>query len=222
MVDWLYFGASLLSALVASGVGIIFIESYIETTRRMRLLWGVAFLSYAVGHFINSWLVLFEIPIDSGIGLTAMWVYVNFGGTGTLGFLLFATITLLKKQHYLRWVVSLSFMAVYSASTALFAFVLPGDTPLAFFNPTIHNNINNMSWLVSILVVPVALFIGVVFLNHYRITGLSWAEWIGLSFIIYTILMFIWPVIELKSLFYILRTVSVFLLGIGGVQLSRE
>ncbi|MHA1771778.1 MAG: hypothetical protein ACTSYL_07595 [Candidatus Thorarchaeota archaeon] len=222
MIELLHFVMSMISATVSIIVGLIFTMAYLKTRRRARLLWGVAFLFYAIGHLINSWIVFWEISIESGVGLFAMWLYVNFGGTGTIGLILFATLSLLTQKRHLRWIITFLFMIIYSGGTTLFAFVLPADTLYAFFNPIQHTPVTNMSWWVVVTLVPIVLVIGSIFVNHYRVTGLSWALWIGFSFLIYAGLLFIWPVVELKPLFYILRTGSVLLLGIGGIKLSRQ
>ena len=79
-----------------------------------------------------------------------------------------------------------------------------------------------MSWWVVELLIPASFFIGIIFLRHYKISGTTWGLLIGLSFVIYAIILFIWPIAELKPLFYIVRTISVGFLSLGGILLARE
>ncbi len=194
---------------------------YYKSKKRTRFLWGVAFLLYAAGHIINAWIVFTEISPETGIGLFAMWCYVNLGGAGTVGLVLFATVSIIKKRTYHRWVITLAFMVIYSAGTTLFGLILPADTPYALFNPVVHTQLSNMSWWVVVSLDPVVIVISIVFLNNYRVTGQGWSFWIGLSFLMYFFILIIWPITELKPLFYTLRTLSVLMLAGGGIKLSQ-
>ncbi len=222
MVDWIHFATSVVSASVAVIAGLTFFVAYYRGERPRRLMWGLAFILYAMGHVINSWLVFNEIDITSPLGTTAMWVYVNLGGTGTVGLLLYATVPFVTSRRFARELVTALYVVPYAAGTTLFAFFLPGDTPWAFFNPETHLPVHNMSWWVVVDLVPFVLFIGLIFLRHFWVTGVDWALLIGASFVLYSAILFIWPVVELKPLFYSLRTISVMLLCIGGVILARE
>jgi len=222
LVDWIHFATSMVSASVAVLAGLAFVLAYMEEKKRTRIMWGMAFILYAIGHLINSWLVFNEIPVTSPLGTFAMWVYVNFGGTGTVGLILFATVPFLTKKSYAREIITMAYVIPYVVGTTMFAFFLPDNTPWAFFNPQEHVQVNNMSWWVVVVLVPFVLVIGTVFLNHYRVTGQTWSVLIGVSFVLYAAILFIWPVPELKWLFYTLRTFSVTMLGVGGVLLAKE
>ncbi len=211
-----------MSANVAVLAGLSFVYAFHRDPKPRRLMWALAFILYAAGHFINSYIVFNEIDIAGPLGTLLMWIYVNFGGTGTIGLLLYATVPFVTKRQYVREIFTALYVFPYFIGTTLFAFVLPGDTPLAFFNPQEHLPVHNMSWWVVICIVPFSAFLGIVFLRHYRVTGLMWAILIGSSFIGYAIILFIWPVVELKPLFYVLRTITVLMLGAGGYLLSRE
>ena len=56
MVDWIHFVTSMVSASVAVLAGLAFVLAYMEERKRTRVMWGMAFILYAIGHLINSWL----------------------------------------------------------------------------------------------------------------------------------------------------------------------
>ncbi len=81
----------------------------------------------------------------------------------------------------------------------MFGFVLPGNTPLAWFDPTPSRTpLVNMSWFAVLLIVPFSLFIGIVFLRYYYMSDTVWSLLIVLSFGLYASILFIWLVAELK------------------------
>ncbi len=87
----------------------------------------------------------------------------------------------------------------------------------------VKNIINYLLFLALIvLVIPASFFIGFIFLKHYKESSSLWALLIGLSFMIYAAILFIWPIPAMKPTFYIIRCISVALLGLGGIILARE
>ncbi|NWF94802.1 MAG: hypothetical protein HXY34_01535 [Candidatus Thorarchaeota archaeon] len=222
MVDYVLLTTSLISAIVAYLAGVIFVTAYRRERKSSRLLWGLAFILYALGHTIVVITTSMEIGPTNPIYITTTWLYINLSGAGTTGLVLFATMTFVVKKAMVREIVTAIFVALYVIGSAAFGFFLPGDTPLAVFNPSTHTQLLNMSYWVIELLIPVSFFIGLVFLRHFTTSGSRWAVLIGLSFLVYALVLFIWPIQDLKWLFYIIRTVSVGLLGLGGYLLAKE
>ncbi|TXT57821.1 MAG: membrane protein of unknown function [Candidatus Thorarchaeota archaeon] len=222
MVDLIQFTASIISAMVSIIAGGIFFNAYSKEKKTARLLWAIAFLLYAIGHIVNAGVVGLEIPATSEEGTFLLWFYVALSGAGTTGIVLYATVPFLTRKAYVREILTLLFVGAYLIGSALFAFVLPDENLFAFINPATHVQVLNMSWWVVELLIPASFFIGIVFLRHYSISKTQWGLWIGLSFLIYAIILFIWPIADLKWLFYIIRTVSVAFLGYGGILLARD
>ncbi len=222
MVDVILFTTSLISALVAYLAGSIFIIAYKRGRKTSRLLWGIAFILYAMGHTIMMGITAMGVTPTDPFYIPATWVYINLSGAGTTGIVLFVTLNLLTKRSMIPEIITLVFALLYVVGSAAFGFFLPGDTPLAIINPTTHTPLMNMSYWVIELLIPVSFFIGYVFTHHYYTSGSKWALLIGLSFLIYALDLFIWPIPELKWIFYIIRTFSVLLLGIGGYLLAKE
>ncbi|MFX1339754.1 MAG: hypothetical protein ACFFDK_14170 [Promethearchaeota archaeon] len=220
MIDILLFITALISAIISYLTGVVFLISYLKEHKFNRFLWCIAFILYAIGHTIAA--ICATLSLDSQTYLLAMWVYVNLSGAGTTGLILYSTFPFITEKLKLKVLITGIFIVFYVIGSALLAFVLPAENPLAFVNPTKHTPLNNMSWWVVELLIPVSFFIGIGFFKHYRITGSRWGLLISLSFIIYAIILFIWPVPELKPIFYIIRTISVTLLCIGGVFLAQE
>jgi len=220
MIDILLFITALISAIISYLTGVVFFISYLKEHKFNRFLWCIAFILYAIGHTIAA--VCATLSLDSQTYLLAMWIYVNLSGAGTTGLVLYSTFPFFTERSYLRELITGIFVALYVIGSSLLAFILPAESPLAFVNPTTHTPLSNMSWWVVELLIPVSFFIGFIFIKHYKISGSIWGLLIGLSFIIYAIILFIWPIPELKPIFYIIRTISVALLCIGGVLLARE
>ncbi len=222
MVDTILLTTSLISAIVAYTTGAIFLMAYTREKKTPRLLWGLAFILYALGHTIVVTITLMEIPLTDPLYLSATWLYINLSGAGTTGLILFATVPFVIKRPMIREILTLLFVGLYVIGSAAFGFFLPGDTPLAIINPATHTPLMNMSYWVIELLIPVSFFIGLVFIRQFTTSGSKWAVFIGCSMIIYALDLFIWPIPELKWLFYIIRTFSVLLLGVGGYLLAKE
>ena len=222
MVDLILFTTSIISAVFSYLAALIFFVLYLKEHKSNRFIWGIAFVLYGIGHTIVGAITMMELPSTDPSYLVAMWVYVNLAGAGTTGLILYSTFPFFTEKSLLREVITGIFFILYVGGSALFAFVLPDENPLAFINPVIHSQLLNMSWWVVELLIPVSFFIGIIFVRHFRISGTIWGLLIGLSFIIYAIILFIWPIAELKPLFYIVRTVSVTLLSVGGALLAKE
>lgn len=220
MTDILLFITALISAIISYLTGVVFLISYLKEHKFNRFLWCIAFILYAIGHTIAA--VCATLSLDSQTYLLAMWVYVNLSGAGTTGLILYSTFPFITENLKLKVLITGLFFTLYVIGSALLAFVLPAENPLAVVNPTPHTPLSNMSWWVVELLIPVSFFIGIGFFRHYNISGSTWGLLIGLSFIIYAIILFIWPIPELKPIFYIIRTISVALLSIGGIMLARE
>lgn len=220
MADLLLGVTSLISAMVAYLVCIVFLLAYNKDKKTGRLLWSIAFLLYGIGHTIVV-LIASDIIIAEAL-LPAMWAYVNLAGAGTTGLVLYAVFPFITEKKWLRSVVVMIFLGLYVIGSALFAFVLPDENIFAIINPTAHSQLSNMSWWVVEILIPASYVVGYSFLKHYKITGAKWGLLIGLSFVMYATLLFIWPIPDLKPIFYVLRTVSVGLLAGGGILLARE
>jgi len=221
MVHVLLLTTSLISALISYLTGLVFFISFLKEHKSNRFIWGIAFILYAIGHTIQAVIAL--ITIDAASYVTWMWIYVNLGGAGTTGLVFYSTIPFITEKKYIREIATGIFMGLYIIVSFLLAFVLPPENPLVFLLiGKTGTQLGNMSWWVVECLIPVSFFIGFVFLRHYKTSGTVWGLLIGLSFIIYAIILFIWPIPELKPIFYIIRTISVGLLGIGGVLLARE
>ncbi len=219
-MDPLLFATSTASASVSFIVSFIFLRVYFQEHKSTRLLWALAYFLYACGHTIVS-LISLDIIVGDAV-LLWMWIYVNLGGSGTVGLILFTMFPFLTNRQHMREVIVLIFVILYSIGTALYAFVIPVDSIYAIINPFDKTHLNNMSWWVVIMVIPASFLVSYIFLNHYRVTRTNWGLFIGISFFMYAFILFIWPIQELKPLFYILRTVSVGLLGVGGILLARD
>lgn len=219
-MDLLLFATSITSALVAYVVSLIFIRVYILEKNVNRLIWALAFFLYACGHTIVSLIALSLIPPNMVV--LFMWIYVTLGGAGTVGLILYSMLPFLTDRPHLREVSVFLYVLIYIIGTAMYAFFLPADTVFAIINPFEKTQLNNMSWLVVILIIPASLLISYIFLNHYRIIRVRWSLLVGLSFLMYALILPIWAIESLKPLFYILRVISVGLLGAGGTMLARE
>lgn len=219
-MDPLLFITSTTSTLVSFIVSLIFLRVYFQEHRATRFLWSLAFFLYACGHAIVS-LVAYETITGDAV-LPWMWIYVNLGGAGTIGLILFTMFPFLTNRKYMRELVVLVFVLLYSIGSALYAFVIPVNSIYSIINPFDKTALNNMSWWVVILLIPASFLVSYIFLNHYKVTQANWGLFIGASFFMYALILLIWPIQELKPLFYILRTVSVGLLGVGGTLLARD
>jgi hypothetical protein len=223
MVDVLLYSTAIISAIISYLTGLIFFVSYVKDKKINRLIWGIAFILYAIGHTIMGVIAGIDLSLSNPSAfLIFMWIYVNLGGAGTTGLILYSTFPFFTEKSKIRELITGIFVAFYTGGSALFAFVLPDENPLAIINPTTHSQLGNMSWWVVELLIPASFFIGIIFLRHYKISGTTWGLLIGLSFIIYAIILFVWPIPELKPLFYIVRTISVGFLSLGGIMLARE
>lgn len=220
MADLVLFTTALISAIISYITGIIFSITYVKDKKPNRLVWGIAFVLYAIGHTITSFIAM--LTFDAETTKFLLWLYVNLSGAGTTGLILFSTIPFITEKANIKILVTFIFMGLYIIGSAIFAFILPDENPFAFINPTTHTQTANMSWWVVELLIPASLFIGIVFIRHYKISGTLWGLLIGLSFLIYGIILFIWPIPEMKPTFYTIRCISVGLLGIGGVLLARD
>jgi len=219
----LIFVTSIISAVISYIAGTVFFLSYAKEKKSNRFIWGLAFILYALGHTIMGVVAAINLPaIDMEAYKLWIWIYVNIGGAGTTGLILYSTVPFVTEKPKIRELLFAIFMGLYVGVSALFAFVLPDENALAFINPVAHTQYNNMSWWVVECLIPVSFFIGIVFIRHFKISGTVWGLLIGLSFIIYAIILFIWPITDLKPVFYIVRCVSVGLLCIGGILLAKE
>ena len=221
MINTILFTTSLISALISYLTGLVFFISFLKERKYNRFIWGIAFILYAIGHTIQAVIAL--ITIDTASYVTWMWIYVNLAGAGTTGLILYSTFPFVTENKMIKYLITGIFFILYIVGSLMLAFVLPANNPLAIVNLSgIYSQLNNMSWWVVEILIPASFFIGIVFIGHYKTSGTLWGLLIGLSFIIYAIILFIWPIPELKPIFYIIRTISVGLLGIGGVLLARE
>lgn len=214
---------SLISALISYLTGLVFIISFLKEHKFNRFIWGIAFILYAIGHTIVAVITAMGLSSTEQSYLIAMWIYVNVAGAGTTGLILYSTFPFVTENKMIKYLVTSIFFILYIVGSLILAFVLPANNPLAIVNLSgIYSQLNNMSWWVVEILIPASFFIGFVFIRHYKTSGTLWGLLIGLSFVIYAIILFIWPIPELKPIFYIIRTISVGLLGIGGVLLARE
>ena len=223
MVDLLLLTTSLISAIISYLAGLVFFILYLKEHKSNRFVWGIAFILYAIGHTIVAVITAMELPSSEPSYLIAMWIYVNVSGAGTTGLILYSTFPFITENKMIKYLITSLFAALYIIGSLLLAFVLPANNPLAITNLSgNYSHLNNMSWWVVECLIPVSFLIGIIFIRHFKISGSKWGLLIGLSLIIYAIILFIWPIAELKPLFYVIRTISVGLLGIGGVLLARE
>ena len=223
MVNALLLTTSLISALISYLTGVVFFISFLKERKSNRFIWGIAFILYAIGHTIVAVITAMELRSTDPSYLIAMWIYVNVAGAGTTGLILYSTFPFVTENKMIKNLITGIFIMLYVVGSLILAFVLPANNPLALVNLSgNYSQLNNMSWWVVECLIPVSFFIGIVFIRHFKISGNIWGMLIGLSFIIYAIILFIWPIPELKPIFYIIRTISVGLLGIGGVLLARE
>lgn len=219
----LIFVTSIISAIISYLAGMVFFLSYAKEKKSNRLIWGLAFILYAIGHTIMGVVAAINLPaIDMEAYKLWIWVYVNVSGAGTTGLILYSTVPFVTEKQKIRELLTGIFMGLYVGVSALFAFVLPDENALAFINPVAHTQYNNMSWWVVECLIPASFFIGIVFIRHFKVSGTVWGLLIGLSFIIYAIILFIWPITDLKPIFYIVRCISVGFLCIGGILLARD
>ncbi len=222
MVDIILYSTSLFSAIVSFFTAFIFFISYNKEHKSNRLIWCFAFVLYAIGHTIVAVITAMELPSTDPSYLLLMWLYVNLGGAGTTGLILFSTFSFITEKPYIREVLTGMFAFLYVVGSAFFAFMLPDENPLAFINPGTPSQLGNMSWWVVECLIPVSFFIGIIFLKYFINSKNVWALFVSISFIIYAIILFIWPIPDLKPVFYIIRAASVGFLCIGGILLSRE
>ena len=226
MVDVILFTTALISAIISYLTAGVFFISFLKEHKSNRFLYAIAFILYAIGHTIQAGIAIIDLDPQSQDYVVAMWIYVNLGGAGTTGLILYSTFPFFTEKSKIREIVTAIFIGLYVIGSALLAFILPTKNPLTLLllNELMSNQsqLTNMSWWVVELLIVVSFFIGIVFLRHFKISGRIWGFLIGLSFIIYAIVLFIWPIPELKPLFYIIRTISVGFLSIGGILLSRE
>lgn len=223
MVDVLLLTTSLISALISYLTALVFFISFLKEHKSNRFIWGIAFILYAIGHTIVAVITAMELRSTEPSYLIAMWIYVNVAGAGTTGLILYSTFPFVTENKMIKYLITAIFFILYIVGSLILAFVLPANNPLAVVNLSgIYSQLNNMSWWVVEILIPASFFIGFVFIRHYKTSGTLWGLLIGLSFVIYAIILFIWPIPELKPIFYIIRTISVGLLGIGGVLLARE
>lgn len=221
-MDLLLLTTSIISAICAYLAALVFIIAYSKEKKTNRLIYSIAFILYALGHTIVGVITAMELSSSSFDYLFWMWTYVNLAGAGTTGLVLYTTFPFFTEKKYLREVITGLFFLLYVGGSALYAFVLPGENPLAFINPVTHIPLLNMSWWVVECLIPVSFFVGIIFIRHFKTSGTLWGLLIGLSFVIYAIILFIWPIPEMKPIFYVVRTGSVALLSIGGFLLARE
>lgn len=223
MINIILLTTSLISALISYLTALVFFISFLKERKFNRFIWGIAFILYAIGHTIVAVITAMGLSSTEQSYLIAMWIYVNVAGAGTTGLILYSTFPFVTENKMIKYLVTGIFFILYIVGSLILAFVLPANNPLAIVNLSgIYSQLNNMSWWVVEILIPVSFFIGIVFIKHYKTTGTLWGLLIGLSFVIYAIILFIWPIPELKPTFYIIRTISVGLLGIGGVLLARE
>ena len=223
MINALLLTTSLISAIISYLTGLVFLILFLKEHKSNRFIWGIAFILYAIGHTIVAVITAMELPSTDLSFLIAMWIYVNVAGAGTTGLILYSTFPFVTENKMIKNLITGIFVMLYVVGSLILAFVLPANNPLAMVNLSgVYSQLNNMSWWVVECLIPVSFFIGIVFIRHFKISGAIWGLLIGLSFIIYAIVLFIWPIPELKPIFYIIRTISVGLLGIGGVLLARE
>jgi hypothetical protein len=214
---------SIISAIVAYLAGLVFFIIYTKERKTNRLIWGIAFIMYAIGHTIVVIITAISLSVTSQSYLFAMWLYVNISGAGTTGLILYSTFPFITEKTKIKVLVTGIFAVLYIFVSALLAFVLPANNPLAIVNLSgSYSQLGNMSWWVIWILIPASFFIGIIFIRHFKISGGLWGLLIGLSFVIYAIVLFIWPIPALKPIFYIIRTISVGLLGLGGILLARE
>ena len=219
----LIFVTSIFSAVISYIAGIVFFLSYAKEKKSNRFVWGLAFILYALGHTIMGVIAAIDLAsIDVEAYKLWIWIYINIGGAGTTGLILYSTVPFVTEKPKIRELLTGIFMGLYVGVSALFAFVLPDENLLAFINPVAHTQYNNMNWWVVECLIPASFFIGFVFIRHFKVSGTVWGLLIGLSFVIYAIILFVWPITELKPVFYIFRCVSVGLLCIGGILITRD
>ncbi len=222
MVDLILYSTALISAIISYFTGLVFLRSFLKERKINRAIWCIAFILYAIGHTIVAIITAMELPPTDPSYLFLMWLYVNLAGAGTTGLILYSTFPFITEKKYLKEAVTSIFAFLYVVGSALYAFVFPGENPLAFVNPGTHSQLGNMSWWVVECLIPVSFFVGIMFLKYYKSSKNTWAIFTGLSLVIYAIILFIWPIPDLKPTFYIIRCISVGFLCIGGILLSRE
>ncbi|MHA1150314.1 MAG: hypothetical protein ACTSR8_18970 [Promethearchaeota archaeon] len=222
MADLILFITSIISASISYVAAIIFTILFAKEQKTNRLIYGLAFLLYGLGHTIQAVIAMIIVQ-DPAAYTMWMWIYVNLGGAGTTGLVLYSTFPFVTDKKYIRELVTSTFILLYVIGSAFFAFILPSENPLTIFLiMKTGSQLGNMSWWVVECLIPVSFYIGFVFVRHYKMSGSVWGLFIGLSFIIYAIILFIWPIPNLKPIFYIFRTISVSLLCAGGIILAKE
>ncbi len=226
--DLTLFTTAIISAIMSYSTACLFIYLYAKEKKSNRLIYGLAFILYAIGHTIQACIVPLNLDLTSYTFF--MWLYVNLAGAGTTGLVLYSTIPFITEKKGVKEAVTAIFMGAYVIGSMLLAFVLPGDTPLKAVvlvevlpdQPEKYYQLINMSWWVVELLIPMSFFIGFVFFKHFKTSGKIWGLLIGASFVIYAIILFIWPIAALKPIFYVIRTISVALLCVGGILLAKE
>lgn len=219
----------ILSFIMALAAGIFLLYTYRSTKKNQRLIWGIGMISYAIGHLIFAIAIIFELDIvNFELFKFLIWFYINISGAIAMGCMLAGVLPFFFEDNkFINYGLPISYTVGYFLGTTLFAYILPGANPLniinleyQILNPGIYISINNptfqysnMSWFAVEWLIPASFVIGLLFLQHYRQRQAQPSLFIAIHFIGYALLLFIWPITDLKLIFYAARcAISGFLL----------
>jgi hypothetical protein len=225
---WDIVTVSLISACVAFLTAGYILYRWKITKKPQRLLWGLGMLFYALGHLTFATLsILGELGIISSadpLYLYLFFAYIVSSGGVSMALMLAGVLILLTESSMKRWVLPLGFVLFYILGTYLLAFIFPPIYPfnlLTLIGPI--SNISNCSWFVVLCLIPVSLFIGILYIRHFWCyKELKSSLLIAIHFIGYSIDLFIWPITELKFWFYFIRLILTSILFIAFVILSPK
>ncbi|MFX0117004.1 MAG: hypothetical protein ACFFB3_20830 [Candidatus Hodarchaeota archaeon] len=231
--------ASLMSSSVAAFMAGILIYDWNRTEKHQRLEWGIGMVTYSIGHFIvfmiywfilsGNELIITAETLDFWDVKTWVWVYVNLGGAITMALIMKGLLPLFTKKSKYVYGIPALFASLYFVGTTAYAYILPNDSSFKFVNLGAsmldthdYTQYDNMSWYLIELLFPVSLFIGILFLMHYRDSEMISSLLIAIHFLGYCLLLIIWPFEDFKLAFYAGRTVITTIMAIGFIDLIRK
>ncbi len=184
-----------------------------------RLEWGIGMLFCSLSYFFASLMYATTETILSFL------IYVNSSGI-SMSLLLYGTLLLFDPNRTRAKIVSIGYGCSFIIGTIFFGLFITASFPIS---PVLiqYGEITNRSmvaWFTIEMLIPVSFLIACLMFMDLKQTKNIASFWISLSFFLYSILLFIWPVEDetLRFFFYVGRAISTACIFAGVRELSRK
>ena len=208
------------SAFIAAIAAFTLLYDWYANREPPRLEWGIGMLFYSLGYFFAS---LMYATAESSI--LSFLIYVNLSGV-SMGLLLYGTLLLFDPSRIRARLVSFGYGSLFLIGTLFFGLIVTTSFPV---NPILiqYGEITNhsmVSWFTIEMIIPVSFLIAFLMFIDLKQTKNISSFWISLSFFLYALLLFIWPVDDetLRFFFYVGRAISTACIFAGVRELSRK